>query len=122
MKVYVCHPKAIDYEEELYDPLRKYFPEVEFIFPYGNNQRPKNSSEYLKGKNCDLVLAEVSEPSTGQGIELGWANLSDISIICFYKKGKHFSRSLVFICDKIIEYENINQFIEKLNEEFKTKN
>lgn len=67
-------------------------------------------------KNCDLVIAEVSIPSTGQGIELGYASYSKTPIVCIYEKGAKVSSSLKFITDKFIEYENTEDMIEKVRE------
>jgi hypothetical protein len=64
-----------------------------------------------------MVLAEVSNPATGQGIELAWANANNIPIVCVFKKGADISGSLKFITDKIIEYENSNDMIEKIKKE-----
>ena len=63
---------------------------------------------------CDLVIVEVSLPSIGMGIELGWANMKKIPIICFYKKGSQVSGSIKAVTDKIIEYSDVNDFISKL--------
>jgi hypothetical protein len=67
-------------------------------------------------KKCDLVLAEVSYPSTGQGIELGWANMYGVPILYFYKKGTKLSHSLRATSNTFIEYENEGDMISKLAE------
>ena len=49
------------------------------------------------------------------GIELGWANMFDIPIVCIYKKGSVLSRSLEEVCGEMIEYDNdIENVINKL--------
>lgn len=35
-------------------------------------------------KTCDLMIAEVSLPATGLGIELGWAKAFKVPILCMY--------------------------------------
>jgi len=69
-------------------------------------------------KNQDLVIAEVSHASTGQGIELGWANLFGTPILCVNKKGSKPSNSLRFISDNFIEYSDSEDLIDKLTEYF----
>lgn len=66
-------------------------------------------------ENYDLVIAEVSLPTTGLGIELGWADYSNTPILCIYEKGSKFSSSLKFITNNFIEYDNSKDLIEKIN-------
>lgn len=109
MKIYVTHASSFDYENELYTPLRE--SEInkkhQITFPHEQTKKPFNSKEYIKG--CDLVVAEVSCPSTGEEIELGWANSYNVPIICIFKKGTTPSSSLKIISDTFIEYESTNQ-------------
>ena len=67
-------------------------------------------------KDCNLILAEVSYPSTGQGIELGWANAYAVPILCFHKKGIKPSGSLSVISDTLIDYEDSQDMIQKLTD------
>ena len=112
MRIYLSHSKNINYKN-LYKKFEEIFSNNNFIFPYQNNTEPVDSSKFLKEGNCDLLLAEVSVPSTGQGVEIGWANANKIPIIFFYKKGSDVSRSLRFLSNKIIKYDSLeNLFIE----------
>lgn len=63
-----------------------------------------------------MLIAEVSLPATGQGIELGWADYAKTSILCIYKKGIQISSSLKFITDNFIEYENEENMISQIND------
>lgn len=112
MKIYFSHPKNIDYKPiyELLDSLKEY----EFILPYRDNEKPLDSSSLIKGKNCDMIFAEVTLPSTGQGVELGWANQLNLPIICFHKKDNISSRSLKFIAKEIFEYDNLEDLSIKI--------
>lgn len=79
-----------------------------------------DSKEFLK--SCDLMFAEVSIPSTGLGMEIGWAVLYGIPIYCVYKKGSKISNSLKFITSNFFEYETyeeLTQYIEKVVNEIK---
>ena len=83
-----------------------------FFFPHKSKET--NTKEIIS--NCDLVIAEVSLQTTGQGIELGWANFSNVPILCVYKKGSEISSSLKFITNEFIEYENIEDMIRKIRD------
>ena len=86
MKMYVCHSSAFNYKKDLYEPIRNspLNKEHEMIFPH------ENSSQIFDSKNtiptCDLIISEVSYPSTSMGIELGWANKENKRILFIYKK------------------------------------
>ncbi|HBG81407.1 TPA: hypothetical protein DDW69_01055 [candidate division CPR2 bacterium] len=82
----------------------------QFFFPH--DAPTVNTRDIIKG--TDLVIAEVSYPATGQGIELGWANAFNIPIVCFYKKDSKISNSLKFIADNFIEYLDAKDLITKL--------
>lgn len=120
MKIYVTHSSSFDYQNELYEPLCK--SELnnlyEITLPHEQTAEPFNSKEYMK--KCNLILAEVSYPSTGQGIELGWANLYQIFIVCLYKKGIKPSGSLKIVSNNFIEYENSEEMIQKLTDYLST--
>lgn len=65
-------------------------------------------------KNYDLIIAEVSLPAIGLGIELGWADYSNTPILCIYEKGSKISSSLKFITNNFIEYDNSKDLIDKV--------
>lgn len=115
MKIYVSHSKELDFVDDLYKPIRE--SELNklhtFVLPH-ENQDGLNVKEILKG--CDLVIAEVSIPATGQGIELGWANMLGIPIVCLSKEGSEISRSLKFVAEEFITYKNSNELISKISE------
>ena len=116
MRIYVSHSRNYDFVNELYLPIRisKLNSEHEFILPHENSSEPFNTKELFQSGGCKLVLAEVSFPATGQGIELGWANLLHIPVICISKKDAKISGSLKVITDTFIEYENGEELISKV--------
>lgn len=114
MKIYVSHLRNYDFKKELYDVLGNSNLKHEFILPHKDSETPFNTKDLLQNKKCDLVLAEVSYPSTGQGIELGWANIYGIPIVCIYKKGAKIAGSLKVISNTFIEYESSEDLINKL--------
>ncbi len=117
MKIYVTHPTNFDFKTELYKPLRdsELNKNHEIILPHETSERLHSTPEFIR--DCDLVLAEVSLPSTGQGIELGWATIESVPVICFYKAGAKYSYSLKAVSDIFLEYNSADELIEKLTQE-----
>lgn len=116
MKIYVSHSREFDFEKELYEPLKNapFFKDHTFVFPHENADEAYPTRQFFKSGECSLVLAEVSYPSTGQGIELGWANLLDIPIICHYKDGTTPSGSLALISSRLIMYTDKENLVEDI--------
>lgn len=117
MKIYISHARNFDYVNELYKPLKESHLPIEFIFPHESSSESFNSKELFENQGCNYVLAEVSTPSTGQGIELGWADVFGIPILCFFKAGTEPAKSLNKITDKIIEYGDEMDLVNKLTVE-----
>lgn len=119
MNIYISHPTAFDFHTELYQPIRnsKLNSQHTIALPHEHSDNQFDSKSFFK--TCDLIVAEVSYSSTGQGIELGWANLLHVPIICLYKHGAKFSGALKVISDTFIEYENQEDMIAKLTAEIK---
>lgn len=117
MNIYISHPTAFDFHTELYQPIRnsKLNSQHTIALPHEYSDEQFDSKSFFK--TCDLIVAEVSYPSTGQGIELGWANLLHVPIICLYKEDQKFSGALKVISDTFIEYENREDMIAKLESE-----
>lgn len=118
MNIYVTHSKKFNFHEELYKPLRSSALNVnhQFFLPHEFNDEPYDSRNLIMNKQCDLILAEISYPSTGQGIELGWADLNHIPIVCAYKTGAKISSSLTVVSHDFIEYGSAIDLITKLGE------
>lgn len=114
MKIYLAHATRYDFKKELYEPLKNSSlvkkHDIEFLFD--RKKLPESTKEIIQ--NSDLILAEVSYPSLGEGIELGWANLLKKPIICFYKKGQLGSKFITMITQKIIEYKTADDMVKKL--------
>ncbi len=116
MKIYVTHSSSFDYQNELYQPLRN--SELnnihEITLPHEHSTEQFSSKEYMK--SCDLIVAEVSYPSTGQGIELGWANSYEVPVVCLYSKGTKPSEALNGISNTFLEYKDGEDMIQKLTD------
>ncbi len=122
MKIYVCHSSAFDYKNELYNPLRKFVlnKNHKLIFPHRIDNKFVNSEDIIS--KCDLVISETSYPSTGMGIELGWADKENKKILFIYKKGIKISKSLQKISSDFMEYNDSEDLIKKLEKFFHDNN
>ena len=68
------------------------------------------------------MIAEVSYPATGMGIELGWAYDDNVPIYCLFQKNMKVSNSLKSITKNIIEYENEKDLLNIIKEIIKREN
>jgi hypothetical protein len=111
--IYVAHSKDFDYKHELYSPLRSsdLNSRYEIVFPHETDQFIK-SKEIIQ--RSQLVIAEVSFPAIGEGIELGWADSFGIPIICLYKEGIMPSRSLQVVARTVISYTDAADMLSKI--------
>ncbi len=114
MKIYIAHSKEFNFKEELYKPIRNsnLNSKYKIILPH------EKSSVLLSReiiKKCDLMIAEVSFPATGLGIELGWASAFKCPVICVFKKDSKISGSLNFVVNEFIEYTDKEDLTRKLN-------
>lgn len=116
MNIYVAHSNKFDYIKKLYEPIKnaKSLSIHNFFFPHNKVNKLVKTKEIIK--NYDLVIAEVSLPATGLGIELGWADDLNTPILCIYENGIKISSSLKFITNNFIEYNNSKDLIEKIND------
>jgi hypothetical protein len=121
MKIYFAHSRKFDYENEYYKPIENsiLLKQHELIFPH----KPVRDSYYSRDfyKNLDLVIAEVSYPGTGLGIEIGWAYDDNTPIYCFHRKGMSSSSSLRSATNNIIEYDSTEEMVHKIEEIIKNK-
>lgn len=115
MKIYFGHSKSFDFKNELYKPIREneLNSRYEIFFPHETDEF-FNSKDRIK--NADLMIAEVTFPATGLGIELGWAEMLGTPVLCVFKKGARISGSLKVVTDDFVDYENSEDLIRKLGE------
>jgi len=113
MKLYLTHPSNYDYQTELYEPLKQSIgPKHDIVYPHDTHTAGVNSKDIIP--SCDVVLAEVSILSTGQGIELGWASAAGKPIICFYRRSATVSGSLRFITNDLFDYASTTDMLTQL--------
>lgn len=117
MNIYISHSGGHDYEDELYAPIKK--SELAGTHRFFLPHEPGNIDVSARGelKQTDILVAEVSMPSTGQGIEIGQASAAGVPIVCFFKAGARPSGSLRFVTDKVIEYTDMEDLLAKLRAE-----
>ena len=84
----------------------------EWILPYAQGEKPIDSHTLLSA--IDVMVAEVSQASTGMGIEIGWAHKDKKRIICVHERGSRPSRSLEFVADVIFEYDDFDYLMIQL--------
>jgi glycosyltransferase involved in cell wall biosynthesis len=114
MNIYISHSGAYDYENELYKPIKE--SELTKVHHFFLPHEPENMDTDAKKelKHTDILVAESSLPSTGQGIELAQAEAAGVPIVCFYKIGSKPSSSLRFVTKELIEYKDGEDFLSKL--------
>lgn len=114
MKIYVCHATAFDYTANLYQPLRNscLWQEHQWFLPHAASFLPHHSKDIIA--DSDLIVAEVSYPSTGMGIEIGWADIMKLPIVFMHKNDARVSTSLQLISKHFIVYANSNDMLDKL--------
>lgn len=113
--VYFGHARSFDYEKEWYEPIRNLVleSETEVLLPHDAEGESRSTKELFE-KGCDLFVAEVSYPSTGLGMELGYADVFHVPIVCFFKQGVRISNSLKRVTENFIEYSDTSDLQKKL--------
>lgn len=114
MKIFIAHSSSFKFHEDLYTPLRESAlnKEHNIVLPHESGDYADSKKEIL---SSTIVIAEVSRPSTGTGIELGWADDAKIPIICIYGEGTHPSTSLRSISSIFIQYSSVKDMIDKIS-------
>lgn len=117
MKIYLSHSGSFDYEAELYVPIKAspLFKDHEFFLPH----TPENIDVRAKDivAKYDLMLGEVSFPSTGQGIEIGLAAAADVPVVCLYREGAKPSSSLRFYSQDLVSYTDTADLLQKITDQ-----
>jgi hypothetical protein len=114
MNIYISHCGTYDYENELYKPIKESGLAKVHHFFLPHEPGNMDTDAKVKLKHTDILVAESSLPSTGQGIELAQAEAAGVPIVCFYKIGSKPSSSLRFVTNELIEYKDTNDFLNKL--------
>jgi hypothetical protein len=105
-KVYLAHSSKFDYKNDLYLPIkRSSLPSLyEFIYLLDNPQNLPNTKDMIQ--TFQVVIGEISYPSTGAGIEIGWADAFGIPIILIHNQSYSPPDYYKTLSSYIIEYDN----------------
>lgn len=117
MYIYISHSTGFDYQTEIYDPVRKSSLNQmhQIILPHEQGKEAYPIRDKIS--TLDLFVAEISFPSTGTGIEIGWADVYQIPIIALYKAGTTPSNSIHKVTDNVKEYTGIEQFLSYIEQQ-----
>lgn len=117
MKVYLSVPmvrnRSYDRAKVIADVIRSTGHELVSPWVLGNIEpaNPKDVNVFFRDLNgvehCDILIADVSEPSTGVGMEIMAAYMAKKRIILCARKGSIISRMLLHMDRKeLIEFDD----------------
>lgn len=111
MKIYVGHSRSFDYEAELYEPVRAALGVHELILPHvGEGQHDSRAII----PTLDFMIAEVSYPSIGLGIELAWAEHHGVPILALHRADVTPSGSVGAVCKDVRPYASSEEMVEHI--------
>ncbi len=110
MKIFVAHSSAFDFRAKVYEPIRASDLNAQHTFYLPQETGDEDVTRELI-KSCDIVIAEVSLPSTGMGIELGWADAFGVPILCVHEEGTKYSGSLEYVTKHFASYGSTDEFV-----------
>lgn len=118
MKIFLAHSSDFDFRKKLYEPLRgsSLNDEHDIHLPQEGGKE-EITKEMIK--NTDVFIVDVSMPSTGAGIETGWADVFGVPIIAMHEAGSRSSSSINKLTNHHIEYTNPQDMIQKLSSALK---
>lgn len=114
MKIFVAHASAFDYEQKLYAPLRAFAKAEghEVVLPHEQGET-WNTHDAIA--SSDVFILEASVPSTGAGIEAGWAHAAGIPIIALHEKESAPSTVVPLIARMVISYESQEDLVAQVS-------
>jgi len=121
MKAYITCPvtltnKRIDFLPEI-EKIVKFKGLETFVIKAGGTPEEIFDRDYNQIKSSDLIIAEVSEPSHGVGIEIGMSFPLGLKRIILFQKGSVVTKLVQGMPDTfIVEYEEIEDLKNNLNE------
>ena len=114
-QIYVGHSRDPKYQYRLtlYAPLKALLQVHQVYFPHEQDGPPSINSEELLPK-CQLMIAEVSYPSTGLGLELAWARTAKILVLCIHLTDCPPSSSVTSLFPHLLAYADEADLCEKI--------
>jgi hypothetical protein len=110
VRIYFSHATNSSFAAPVAEVLRAALKH-EIIFPHQDSLAPLEIRPLFQAGVIDLVVAEVSCPSTGQGIELAWAAEANIPILCIYRNTTTPSRALEMIDARLMPYDACHEVV-----------
>jgi len=110
-RIYIGHSKDWDYQSGLYRPIKESILNNNYIIIFPHTPKGEEFVSERDLKKVDLFVAEVSLPSTGLGIELGFAHLFKIPILCIHRVGTTVRSSVKRLNCEIYEYAEIDEVV-----------
>jgi nucleoside 2-deoxyribosyltransferase len=120
MKAYITCPVSHSKERLKLLPEIKVVAEEKgidsFVFEVGGNPKDIFDRDYKQLQSCDLVIADVSEPSHGVGVEIGISYCLNAKRILLFEKDKYVTKLAQGMPGtKLIEYIDIEDMKDKLS-------
>ncbi len=122
MIVYFSHSRKVLGWEKIIDVVRRVLREklaLKLFLPYEGREKPIDSRQAIK--KSDILLAEVSTPGTGIGVEVGWADAFSKEIVFLAREGTDPSGSLKLVSNNWIFYNDLEDLGVKLEKFFSKK-
>lgn len=115
MKIFVAHASNFAFKEKLYVPIRasELNTKYEFWLPQETDE-DWVTLDFMR--TCDALVVDASIPSTGAGIEMGWANALGIPILGIYERGSKPSASAEYTTKMYREYSNSQEMLRIVDE------
>lgn len=116
--------ETIPFYKEIVAFTKKYFEDVVCTYPdfWESDRTPKRHYDFMKKVvgECKLLVAEITTPATGLGVELEMAVEYDIPVIGLLKKGSRASSLAAGLpmMKTIIEYGSMDELKTLLGNEF----
>jgi len=116
--MYVSHPSSINFEKEIYVPVRTALGETaQLIFPHENGKKGEFSMNIIK--NVDRILAFVDGNSEGRAMEIGWAVAFHVPLTFITKDKNNVYKLYHFIAQQVnnvewLEYSSEEDLIRQL--------
>ena len=119
MKAYITCPVTHSKKRlDLLESIRRVVEEKginTFVFEIGGTPEDIFDLDYREIRSSELIIAEVSEPSHGVGVEIGLSYGLGLKRILLFEKGNKISSMLRGFPETfLIEYENEKCMMEKL--------
>ena len=111
---YFGHSSSFDFRSLWYAPLKNLSDVYGGVFPHENSDEQFSSREYFQSGRCKVFVAEVSHHSTGLGIELGWADICGVPLICCVQRDARLPGSIATLNAEVIVYEDVHDLVVKI--------